>query len=132
MRSAAKHLVFAAGLAVCAAPALAEEVILFKCFFDWKCDPNRACGDAALDRRIKHFTETNAVELLGGDPLSRMAVQIGDRSVSFLEMQISGAVDVTTVKITNGEAVHSTHRIDGMTLTPEQYLGECVALPSSE
>ena len=132
MRNAAHRLVFLATLALVPVSVEAEEVILFKCLFDWKCDPNRSCEPASLDRRIKHHIETNAADIASGDPLDRVAVHIGDRSVSFLEMQISGAIDVTTIKLMNGEAVYSSHEIDGTTLTPQQYLGECIALPSNE
>ncbi|SDJ73965.1 hypothetical protein [Aliiruegeria lutimaris] len=116
------------------AMAQADEVILFKCFFDWKCDPNTKCDHASLDLRIKHNTDTNEAEFLGkhGSPLDTIGVHIGDRSVSFLAYQISGAVDVTTIALMNGEATHSSHRIGGITMKPEQYVGECVALPSSE
>ncbi len=125
-------IVSASVIAFSPVPAQADEVILFKCFFDWKCDPNRKCIDADLDLRIKHNTDTNEAEVLGRSPLDQIGVHIGDRSVSFLAYQISGAVDVTTIKLMNGEAVHSTHKIDGITLTPMQYLGECAALPSTE
>ena len=132
MKVFAQPIVLACSLALAPVVAQADEIILFKCSFDWLCDPNRKCVDADLERRIKHNTDTNTAEVLRGNPLNRMAVHIGDRSVSFLEMQISGAVDVTTIKLMNGEAVHSTHAIDGITLNPMQYLGECVALPSTE
>ena len=134
MRSALQVAVLASFASLAPLAAQAEEVILFKCFFDWKCDPNRKCDNASLDLRIKHDTDTNEAEILGGQgsPLDKVGVHIGDRSVSFLSYQVAGSVDVTTIALMDGEAVHTSHRMDGTTMNPEQYLGECVALPSSE
>ncbi|NDR54857.1 hypothetical protein [Aliiruegeria sabulilitoris] len=133
MRIALQAFVIAS-FVLAGAAARADEVILFKCFFDWKCDPNTKCDHAALDLRIRHNTDSNEAEFLGnhGSPLDKIGVHIGDRSVSFLAYQISGAVDVTTIALMDGEATHSSHRIGGITMKPEQYMGECVALPSSE
>ncbi len=137
MKRAIQAIVLALGILSTSAAAqetAPEEVILFKCYFDWKCDPNRKCDHADLNLRIRHNTDSNEATFVGdhGSPLDRIGVHIGDRSVSFLSYQVSGAVDVTTVALMDGEAIHTSHRIKGITMTPEQYLGECIALPASE
>jgi hypothetical protein len=113
--------------AVAPAPALAEE-ITFKCYFDWVCDPNRKCQDAGEDIRFKVDVENNAVTRLGGNEMSQFSLILGDRALTILEITISGGTTTTTIKVSNGEAVHSVNGIEGNTLTPFQYLGECVNL----
>ncbi len=108
-----------------AMPAQAEEV-LFKCTFDWRCDPNRKCDDAWLDLRYKVDVETSAVTRLAGDPLTEASLILGDRALTILEAPVSGGTATTTVMLTDGEAVHTDHAIEGVTLSPMIYLGECI------
>ncbi len=115
------------GLTLAPAPLAAEE-LLFKCYFDWVCDPNRTCTDADLDLRFKVDTETNEVERLGGNPTSTFSLLLGDRGLTMLEVPISGGASTTTVQISNGWAVHSDNGFSGADLAPKQYLGECVTM----
>ena len=106
-------------------PAAAEEV-LFRCWFDGVCDPDRgACDAAELDLRFKVDTETNAVTRLGGTLTSAYSLILGDRSLTMLEVPISGGTATTTVEIGGGWAVHSDNGFDGAALAPKQYFGEC-------
>jgi len=116
-----------AGPGFFSAPAAAEKVI-FKCHFDWVCDPNRACADAGLDVRFRVNLETNAVERLGGDALTGAGLILGDRAITILETPVSGGAATTTVMITDGEAARSENLVEGVTLTPMQYLGECITI----
>ena len=84
------------------------------------------CQDAGLDARFKVDLETNDVSRIGGNALSQFSLILGDRAITILETPISGGTATTTVKISDGEAVHSENLITGNTLTPMQYLGECV------
>ncbi len=118
----------AATLALAASPAAAEE-ILFKCYFDGVCDPDRmSCGPAGLDLRFRIDTETNAVEALGGTPTSTHSLVIGDRALTIVEAPVSGGASTTTIPTTGGWAVHSVNGFDGATLAPKQYFGQCAAL----
>jgi len=117
---------YALPLLLClAGPAQADEII-FRCVFDWVCDPNRTCQDAGEDIRFRVNTETNEVVRIGGNELSRFTLLIGDRSVTVLEQQNSGATTTTTILTEGGFAVHSENTITGQLLTPLQYLGSCV------
>ncbi|MDJ0993985.1 MAG: hypothetical protein QNI90_10450 [Dinoroseobacter sp.] len=111
-------------LLVLAQPAQAEEFI-FRCFFDWVCDPNRTCQDAGEDIRFRVNPETNAVARIGGNDLSSFTLLIGDRAVTVLEQTISGGTTTTTIMTEDGFAVHSENAITGQLLTPMQYLGTC-------
>ena len=114
-------------LALAPAPGSAEEM-LFRCYFDWMCDPNRTYQDAGLDIRYRLDTETNQATRIGHSGPGRIDAVIGDRAVTFVETPISGGLSTTTVLLGSGDAVHSTHAIDGVTMTPLQYLGNCVAM----
>lgn len=105
-------------------PAQAGE-LFFKCQFDWVCDPNRSCGDAALDLRFAVDEETQAARRVGGSDTSVFSVILGDRAVTLLEVPISGGVSVTTVTTRDGAAVHSENALQGTTLEPRQYIGFC-------
>lgn len=107
-----------------ACPAGAAE-INFNCLFDYVCDPNTKCSDAELDRRFRLDSETNEARVIGGEDLDQIEVVIGDRAVTFLERQISGAVAATTVNTTTGDAVYSHMRFDGTVMKTGQYLGQC-------
>jgi hypothetical protein len=111
-------------LTLLATPASAESV-LFKCFFDWSCDPNRKCQNAGLDVRFRVDTDTNGVTRLGGDPLVTPSMIFGDRAITILEEPISGGLATTTIMLNSGEAVRSENLITGRLLTPMQYLGSC-------
>ena len=113
-----------ASLSLAPSPAAAEEV-LFKCYFDWVCDPNRKCIDAGLDLRFKVDVEANTVVRLGGEATSSFSLILGDRGLTMLETPISGGTATTTVQISNGWAVHSDHGFDGPDMAPMQYLGDC-------
>lgn len=119
-----KHALICLGLALSALPAQAEEII-FKCYFDWVCDPNRKCSDASLDVRFRVDVDTNSVSRIGGDQLSETEVLLGDRALTVLEKPISGGVAATTIMIGNGNAVRAENLITGRDLTPMQYLGNC-------
>ncbi len=115
-------------LALAATPAAAEE-ILFKCFFDGVCDPDRStCEAAELDIRFKVDTETNAVERLGGEPTSSYSLILGDRAVTLLEVPISGGTATTTIPTGGGWSVHSDNGFNGADIAPKQYFGECAAM----
>jgi hypothetical protein len=117
----------AASVLLSALPAQAQaQDMLFRCTFDWVCDPNRKCQDAQLDIRFKLNSETNQASRIGATGPGTTNVIIGDRAATFVETPISGGVSTTTVKLSDGEAVHSSHAIDGTTLSPMQYLGNCV------
>lgn len=119
----------ALALTMGAAPApVAAEEVLFKCYFDWVCDPNRKCIDADLDLRFKVDIDNNTVTRLGGNETSSFSLILGDRGVTMLETPISGGPSMTTVQISNGWAVHSDHGFDGADMAPMQYLGECTTL----
>ncbi|MHC0052909.1 hypothetical protein [Actibacterium sp. D379-3] len=113
--------------ALCAAlaplPVLADP-ITFSCTFDWVCD-TQTCAAADLRLRIRLDSSTSEATIPGQTDPASIAVFIGDRAVSFVEVPISGGVRATTVKLATGEAVHSRNRIDGTDLTPDQYLGTC-------
>ena len=113
---------------ITAAPAVQAEEVIFKCWFDWSCDPNRTCQDAGLDIRFRVDADTNAVSRIGGDPLIVMSLIFGDRAVTILEQPISGGLATTTVMISNGNAVRSENLVTGRDLTPMQYLGTCQTL----
>lgn len=120
-----KTATFSLAMAMLSTPVMADE-ILFKCYFDWGCDPNTKCSDADLDIRFKLDTETNEVTRVGGNQLSTFSTLIGDRAVTFLEIPISGGTTTTTISTQNGLAVHSEHTIEGIDISPRQYLGECI------
>ncbi len=107
-----------------AQPVQAEEFV-FRCFFDWACDPNRTCQDAAQDVRFRVDPETNAVSRIGGNDLSAYSLLIGDRAVTILEQTISGGTSTTTIMTEDGFSVHSENLVTGQLLTPMQYLGTC-------
>lgn len=109
-----------------ALPAQAEQVV-FRCFFDWVCDPNTKCDHAGEDIRFRVDLEANTVERIGGNPLSAFDLLLGDRAITFLERPISGGTVTTTVMIDGGDAVHSENLITGRDLTARQYLGNCTA-----
>lgn len=108
-------------------PVQAEELVL-KCWFDWVCDPNRKCQDAGEDIRFKVDTEANSVSRIGGNPLSRFELVLGDRALTVLERPISGGVMTTTMMLGSGTAVHSENAVTGRELTPRQFVGECVGV----
>ena len=121
----ARAIIKGAALAVLLAlPAQAEEVI-FRCYFDWVCDPNRKCQDAGEDIRFRVNLETNGVERLGGNALSKFDLLLGDRALTVLERPVSGGIATTTIMLSGGDAVHSENLIDGRVLSPMQYLGQC-------
>lgn len=109
-----------------ALPASSEELI-FRCYFDWVCDPDTKCSDAAEDVRFRLNTETNAVSRIGGNQLSEFELLLGDRAITVLEKPISGGSTTTTILIDGGAAVHSENMIKGRSLAPRQFLGECIA-----
>lgn len=116
-------------MACAAMPSLASaDSFVFRCYFDWVCDPNRSCTDAGKDIRFRIDPETNAVERLGGNDLSDFSLILGDRAVTILETPISGGATTTTILNADGSAVHSENAIDGRVLAPMQYLGTCVAV----
>ncbi len=110
------------------APAqLAAEEILFRCWFDWVCDPNTRCDHAGEDIRFRVDSETNTVSRIGGNELSAFSLILGDRALTVLETPISGGTTTTTIMIDTGNAVHSENAVSGRDLSPRQYLGECIA-----
>ena len=118
----------AVALLLTPAPASAEE-ILFKCFFDGVCDPDRmTCEASGLDVRFKVDTETNAVEQLGGEPTSAFSLILGDRALTVLEVPFSGGTVTTTIPTGGGWAVHSDNGFNGADIAPKQYFGECTGV----
>ena len=112
-----------------AAPAASAEEILFKCFFDGVCDPDRSkCEASELDVRFKVDAETNAVERLGGEPTSAYSLILGDRALTVLEIPFSGGTATTTIPTGGGWSVHSDNGFNGADIAPKQYFGECVAM----
>ena len=111
-------------LVMAAAPVRAEEVI-FRCIFDWVCDPNRTCSDVAEDIRFRIDLEASTVERIGGNPLSAFQLLLGDRALTVLELPISGGTTSTTIMVDSGDAVHSANHIEGRILEPRQYVGRC-------
>ncbi|PSL19425.1 hypothetical protein [Shimia abyssi] len=120
-----KPLLTTALLALAPLAAQAEEHI-FRCYFDWVCDPNTKCNHAGEDIRFKINIETNAVSRIAGNPLSDFDLIIGDRAITVLERPISGGTTTTTILTDNGDAVHSENAVDGRSLVPRQYLGNCI------
>ncbi|MCA0873397.1 hypothetical protein LCL97_21405 [Seohaeicola saemankumensis] len=107
-------------------PARAEQVV-FRCFFDWVCDPNTKCDHAGEDIRFRVDLETNSVERIGGNRLSEFNLLLGDRAITVLERPVSGGTVTTTLMLDGGDAVHSENLISGRELAARQYLGECTA-----
>ena len=113
---------------VLASPVAAEEVI-FRCYFDWMCDPNRKCSDAELDVRYKVDLETEAAERIGmKSDLVELDMIFGDRAITILEKPISGGLTSTTLMINDGAAVRSENEVKGRDLAPFQYLGQCISM----
>ena len=111
-----------------AAPLAAEE-ILFKCFFDGVCDPDRMkCEASELDVRFKVDTETNEVEQLGGEVTSAYSLILGDRALTVLEVPFSGGTVTTTIPTGGGWSVHSVNGFNGADIAPKQYFGECTGV----
>ncbi len=123
MRARFRILVLA--LAAGIAPPVQAEEVIFRCFFDWMCDPNRKCIDAGEDIRFRVDLETSTVERIGGNDLSQFDLILGDRALTILERPISGGTATTTIMVSGGDAVHSENLIDGRLLSPRQYLGQC-------
>lgn len=105
-----------------------QEEVVFRCFFDWSCDPNRKCQNANLDVRFRANPATNEVSRIGGDPLVELELFLGDRAITIQELPISGGMTTTTLMINSGDAVRSENVITGRELTPMQYLGSCQTL----
>ncbi len=104
------------------------ETIGFRCSFDGVCNPDATtCGAADLGIFFKLDTETNTVERVGSDGVSKISAVYGDRAVSFVEIPISGGVSTTTIVLDTSVAVHSSHALDGTLVAPRQYFGTCVA-----
>ncbi len=123
-----RRLITAALLAAAPAPLAADE-ILYRCFFDGVCDPDRSkCEGAALDIRFRVDTATGAVERLGGDATSRYSLILGDRALTMLEIPVSGGTATTTVPTGGGWSVHSDNGFNGADIAPKQYFGECTGL----
>ncbi len=121
-------LAAAVALLLAPAPATAEE-ILFKCFFDGVCDPDRMkCEASGLDIRFKVDIETNAVEPLGGEPTSAYSLILGDRALTVLEVPFSGGTATTTIPTGGGWSVHSVNGFNGADIAPKQYFGECTGV----
>ncbi|WP_299355658.1 hypothetical protein [uncultured Shimia sp.] len=111
-----------------AVPAAAEGII-FKCFFDWKCDPNRKCDHDGVDIRYKVDLETEVAERIGmKSDLIELEMIFGDRAITIMEKPISGGITTTTLLIDNGDAVRSENEISGRDLAPMQYLGQCISM----
>jgi len=119
-------LTLVAATSLTALPAQAEQVV-FRCYFDWVCDPNTKCDHAGEDIRFRVDLETNSVERIGGNTLSQFELLLGDRAITVLERPISGGTATTTLMLDGGDAVHSENLITGRDLTARQYLGECTA-----
>ncbi|TCL09430.1 hypothetical protein BXY66_1477 [Shimia isoporae] len=119
------RLAVASLLGLMAAPVHADQFI-YRCWFDWGCDPNTKCDHAGEDVRFRVETETNVVERIGGNPLSVFELVLGDRAVTILERPISGGTTTTTIMLDSGEAVHSENAVSGRDLAPRQFVGECV------
>lgn len=122
-----KNLAMAASL-ILATPVSAEMAI-FRCTFDWVCDPNRKCDYANLDVRFKVDLVTEKVERIGKkNDLVELEMIFGDRAITILEKPISGGLTSTTLMINDGTAVRSENEIKGHDLAPMQYLGECISM----
>jgi hypothetical protein len=122
MRTVFATALFLAGAAL---PLRAGEGV-FGCFFDWACNPDTARFEGTSeDFRFMADLETHAVPHLGGDPLIQASLILGGRAVTILEMPVSGGTAAAaTIRISNGEAVRSDHRIPGNTPGPRQLPGE--------
>lgn len=121
-------LVATVALLLAPAPLVAEE-ILFRCFFDGVCDPDRMkCEAAGLDIRFKVDTETNTVDRLAGEPTSAFSLILGDRALTVLEVPISGGTVTTTIPMDGGWSVHSDNGFNGAEIAPKQYFGECTGV----
>ena len=127
--SHARAIAAALALVVIAPVPVAAEEILFKCFFDGMCDPDRMkCEAAGLDVRFKVDTEINTVERLGGEPTSTFSLVLGDRALTVLEIPFSGGTTTTTIPTGGGWAVHSENGFNGADIAPKQYFGECTGI----
>lgn len=115
-----------AAVAVCTGPAAAEDVV-FRCAFDWVCDPNTRCDHAAKDIRFRVDVAAGTVSRLGGNNLSDFELLLGDRAITVLERPVSGGAVTTTIMLADGTAVHSENLVTGRELTPMQYVGNCFA-----
>ena len=91
----------ALALAVLFAPPVAAEEVIFRCWFDWMCDPNTRCADAAEDIRFRVDVEANTVTRLGGNALSQFDLLFGDRALTVLERPVSGGTATTTIMLSN-------------------------------
>ena len=127
MNGGMRHALTALALAF-AAPAAADE-ILFKCWFDGICDPDRmTCEGAGLDVRFRVDPATGAVEALGGEATSAYSLILGDRALTILEVPFSGGTTTTTIPTGGGWAVHSVNGFNGAEIAPKQYFGQCAAI----
>lgn len=111
-----------------ASPLAAEEII-FRCYFDWVCDPNRKCDHADMDVRYKVDLDTEAAERIGmNSDLVELEMIFGDRAITIMEKPISGGLTSTTLMINDGTAVRSENEVKGRDLAPFQYLGQCISM----
>ena len=120
---------FASAVAVaqllCCAAADAK-VLRWTCAYPKVSNANGVTGNQDLNLVFTLDDVTGRAIVIGNAGKSEVEVFAAPASVTFLQRQSSGAIQVTSIDA-SGSSVQSRHRLIGQQLLPSQSYGRCVS-----
>lgn len=111
-------------LAALLGQAARADTISYTCKFTLEATKDKGLSKDSLALTFLVDTEAKKGYLIGNNGSSKVRVAIGRETITFTEATGSGIFQVTTVALTDGEAVHSRHSyLNGFIAS--QWYGRC-------
>jgi hypothetical protein len=112
-------------LLLCCGAADAK-VLRWTCVYPRVSNANGVTGDQELTVVFTLDDVTGQAIVIGNAGKSEVEVFAASASITFLQRQSSGAIQVTSIDA-SGSSVQSRHRLIGQQLLPSQSYGHCVS-----
>ena len=103
----------------------AADLYSFDCVFDQFCTRSENCRPTDFRLDYRYDSTTGKAYLIGNNGIAEVGFFGGDPGFSFFELLSSGAMQTTTINLSDRSAVHSRHTIIGLQSSFSQYYGSC-------